>query len=248
MTDASFGYSGTLYILVDSKQRSLLVKHDWKWVAHVWPAILRAPPSEKPSIIQLLDVLSNLLHRYMETTALRMPFTDASIEAARTLTHVQLTKEEMEAAVQRELKEGRDSENTYYELVSSLTNLLTSGTLHWRLYNLAFNMLCLQLRADVPLPAESVRIFVQNLVHDAIAVRKIAIKGVAAIMKQQKRKHPQIVIDPAESARQFGFLAAGATPQPDQKFPGDRWETSWMQYQAERQPLTAETWDEPRCV
>lgn len=103
----------------------------------------------------------------------------------------------------------------------------------------------LQLRADLPPPPEVVKIFVQNLISEQIAVRKIAIKGVAAIFKQQKREHKKLIIDPVEIARQFscpdaegkGVLRIGV---------GDQWSNNWMQYNEETRPLTAEAWNQPR--
>ena len=119
------------------------------------------------------------------------------------LTETSLENQELEQAAQYEKNWGKTNEELYYQLLDNLVEILNSGSLHWRMYNLAFNMLCLQLRADLPAPAKVVRVFVQNLLHDAIAVRKVAIKGVAAICKQQKRKHKKIVVNPTDVARQF---------------------------------------------
>ncbi len=237
---------------MDGKQRSLLVKHDWKLIVRLWPALVEAPPSEKPSVIQLLDALANTIYRFIETTALSMIFTPECLVAARYLSSNAslVSLAESQAAEQWERDEADNSKKLYYQLLDSLSNLLTSGSLHWRLYNLAFNMLTLQMRADLPLPATCVHIFVHNLIHDAIAVRKIAIKGVAAILKQHKRTHPRIVVDPRHCARQYGSnpladKARADTTEPENPY-GDRWETSWMQYNADRRPMTAEAWNQPR--
>lgn len=197
--------SGTLYVLAEhtNKQRSLLVIHNWSVVRDLWIAVARILPSEKPSIIQLLSAISTLLYRTIETTSVHSTFTEECIKSAQVFSEANLGDEELKKAAQKDLEWGQKNEELYYELLDSLVGLLTSGTLHWRMYNLAFNMLCLQLRADLPAPPEVIRIFVQNLLHDAIAVRKIAIKGVGAILKQQKRKHKKIVIDPIDIARKF---------------------------------------------
>ena len=104
----------------------------------------------------------------------------------------------------------------------------------------------MQLRADLPAPPEVVKIFVNNLISEQIAVRKIAIKGMAAIFKQQKRKHKKMTIDPAQIARQFGAVPVEEKSAGQVFAPGDSWINSWMQYQSERRPNTAERWNEPR--
>ena len=177
--------------------------HNWGVIRELWIAVARIAPSEKPSIIQLLGAISTLLYRTIETTSVRLTFTEESIHSAQKISQENVGDEELKLATQTELEWGQKNQQLYYELLDSLIGLLTSGSLHWRMYNLAFNMLCLQLRADLPAPPQVIRIFVQNLLHDAIAVRKVAIKGVAAIFKQQKRTHKKIVINPIDVARQF---------------------------------------------
>ena len=216
--------------------------HNWKVISTLWPAVLRTPPSEKPSIIQLLGAISTLLHHSLETTSIGLFFTESCINAAQSLASCQLTEQEVTRAINKEQEHSRNNEVLYYELLNSLLELLNSGSLHWRLYNLAFNMMCLQLRADLALPSACVRLFVHNLIHDAIVVRKIAIKGVAAILKQQKRKHKKIQISPEEIAQRFSIVPREGT----RSGPGDQWDNSWMQYRGEKRPLTNDAWNETR--
>lgn len=218
--------------------------HNWEIITRLWPAILQVSPSEKPSIIQLYGAISTLLHRSLETTTINQIFTEGCINSALALCNNDLTSEELADATVKERERSQNNEKLYYKLIDSLATLLNSGSLHWRFYNLAFMMMCLQLRADLPLPPVCVRIFMQNLLHDAIAVRKIAIKGVAAILKQQKRKHKKIVIQPQDVAHRFSLPSYnGATARTG---PGDQWDNSWMQYHSLRRPLTPEAWNEPR--
>ena len=177
--------------------------HNWNVVSNLWLAVARITPSEKPSIIQLLTAISTLLYRTIETTSVDLTFTEECVRSAQDLLVTKIDEKETLTAVQKEKEWGQNNNELYYHLLNSLVGLLTSGSLHWRMYNLVFNMLCLQLRADLPAPTEVIRIFVHNLLHDAIAVRKIAIKGVAALLKQQKRAHLKIAIDPIQVARQF---------------------------------------------
>lgn len=93
------------------------------------------------SIIQLLDAISTLLFRTLETTSVKLSFTQGSIEAAQSLMPDVLSKEELAIAVKKEEEWGENNKRLYYQLLNSLVRLLNSGTLHWRRYNLAFNML-----------------------------------------------------------------------------------------------------------
>ena len=49
--------SGTLFVLLGTKVKCLLVRHDWEALQHLWPALLSAQHSEKPSIATLLAQL-----------------------------------------------------------------------------------------------------------------------------------------------------------------------------------------------
>ena len=66
----------------------------------------------------------------------------------------------------------------------------------------------------------------------------------AAIFKQQKRKHKKMVVNPQDISIQYGLkLQSGSN-----NGPGDRWDNSWMQYQGDRRPMTVEAWNQPRYV
>lgn len=104
-----------------------------------------APPSEKPSIIHLLDSINSLLYRTLETTSVNVNFTDKCICIAQSLTITSIDQEAVALARSRETERSKKNEKCYYQLIQSLTSLLNSGTLHWRLYNLGVSMLSLQV-------------------------------------------------------------------------------------------------------
>ena len=109
--------SGTLYILAEhsSKQRSLLVMHNWSVVGELWVAVARILPSEKPSIIQLLTAISTLLYRTIETTSVHLTFTEECLSTAQMLTETSLENQELEQAAQNEKNWGKTNEELYAE-------------------------------------------------------------------------------------------------------------------------------------
>ena len=108
-----------------------------------------ASPSEKPSIIHLLDSINTLLYRTLETTSVHVSFTDESVSIAQSIAQslaaTDLDQETLKLVVLKEKERSEKNEKLYYQLVESLTSLLNSGKLHWRLYNLGFSMLSLQV-------------------------------------------------------------------------------------------------------
>lgn len=170
---------------------------------NLWIALASISPSEKASLIQLIQEIPRLINRTIETMSVKLKFSEESVAAAAFLHSFSIGKEDEETARRREHDRGLKNERNYIELVETLADMMKSESLHWRMYCLIFNLLCIQLRPDIPATPKVVALFVQNLVHETIAIRKVAIKGVAAILKQQKRKHSKIVVDPLEIAAKF---------------------------------------------
>jgi hypothetical protein len=66
---------------------------------------------------------------------------------------------------------------------------------------------------------------------------QIAIRSTVFVLKQQKRAHKKISIDPLSFS---GHERADG--------PGERTDNMWLQYCSETRPLTAEAWDTPRYI
>lgn len=256
---------GCLYLLTQHthKQRPLLATLDWDAMKNLWIALANISPSEKASIIQLIQEVPRLINRSIETMSMKLKFSEESVSAAASLHSFRLSKEDEERFVIKELERGTKNEKTYIELVETLADLMKSDSLHWRMYCLVFNMLCFQLRPDVPATPKVVGLFVQNLIHETIAIRKVAIKGVSAILKQQKRKHPKIIINPQEIASKFSrpYSSNNSSWYTKHSFvfnmrhlkhsfhysaPGEGWYNSWLQFSKDLSPKSAEEWNESR--
>jgi hypothetical protein len=79
-------------------------------------------------------------------------------------------------------------------------------------------------RYDFKMPARVARIYVNNLVHENIVVRKSAYHIIGCILKQQKRSHPKIEISTVDDSTAIPSV------------PGDREDNRFMCYDPETVP------------
>ncbi|XP_033120997.1 proteasome activator complex subunit 4-like [Anneissia japonica] len=240
-------FKGSLYIMVGHGRPPFACFHRWKVLHDCWLAIIQAGHSEKPSIMAVIDKLMVKIQKHFSTVAIENQITDECLKDAEHLLDSTsapapikggLTAEEHEQATQW-LQE-RNQENTmiYNNLVESLVNLIENGNLRWKFSQLALGFLGLLIRTDIPFPARGVRLMVNSLVHEALTVRKIAVATVGAILKQQKRPHKMITIDPAAQSSS----TAAASESEGGLNPGTRSDNTWHHYNCTRAP-TKEEWE-----
>ena len=56
--------------MLGEQKRSLVTKRSWEVMGKVWPALIQAPHSEKPSIVRLVEGILDKLYKNMEATEL----------------------------------------------------------------------------------------------------------------------------------------------------------------------------------
>lgn len=81
---------------------------------------------------------------------------------------------------------------TYSNLLDELLRCILEESLHWRHKLMAMNFIRDLVHPNQIYSAKIVRYFLQALIHDSLEERKIAIKIVVYMLKQQKRKHPKV--------------------------------------------------------
>ncbi len=65
-----FHHQGALHVVMGQNRRSLMTKRSWDIIMKVWPAVVQAQHSEKPSILRLIDDMAEKLHKNVESTEL----------------------------------------------------------------------------------------------------------------------------------------------------------------------------------
>ncbi|XP_068618966.1 proteasome activator complex subunit 4-like isoform X2 [Battus philenor] len=234
-------HKGALFILLGPRTGPLLAKQDWNIVRSLWLAMLRAPLSEKLSIIKLEQAVGDSLHRIFPTVNTRLEISKSALEAAEYfLSQSQLNEPEfakmLSGAALRETEMSNKTEQVYRDFVEDLIGIVSSPNIAWRRLQLGMQMLTSCSSVQTPYPPRAVDFIVHALVHDDIAVRRTAQRLVAFCLKQRKRRTVKITVDPYEVA---------GVPKPKVHIPGYRKDIEWAMWWKERAPLTDEEWDKP---
>ncbi|KAF3826779.1 hypothetical protein GH733_009304 [Mirounga leonina] len=217
---------GALYCLLGNHSGVCLANlHDWDCIVQTWPAIVssglsKAMSLEKPSIVRLFDDLAEKIHRQYETIGLDFA--------------TMLSSEEIKEGLKRQQEKNADALRNYENLVNTLLDGVEQRNLPWKFEHIGIGLLSLLLRDDRVLPLRAIRFFVENLNHDAIVVRKMAISAVAGILKQLKRTHKKLTINPYEMS---GYS------KPTQILAGDRPDNHWLHYDSKSIPRTKKEWE-----
>ncbi|XP_043684421.1 proteasome activator complex subunit 4B-like isoform X1 [Vespula pensylvanica] len=244
-------YKGVLYILFGPQHDPIMTKRDWNMLRSLWPRIVLSKPSEKLSVIRLKENLIETVKNNFPTYVITLEIPDRCLIAASKLwntfpypTLMQLNENEIQRGLQK-LKEHSESNLVaYHGLLDDLLNAILEENLHWRHRLMSMNFIKSLVHPEQIYSPKIVRYFLEALIHDSLEERKIAIRTVIYMLKQQKRKHPKITIDIKEE-REKELLF---TDKFNVAIPGKRADNAWLQYDYDTRPLTSEQWNEPRFV
>ncbi|XP_076235371.1 proteasome activator complex subunit 4A [Calliopsis andreniformis] len=239
-------YKGVLYILFGPHEDPIIMKRDWKMLRSLWSAVILSKTSEKLSVIRLKENLLESINKRFPTIAITIEVPETCVTTAVNFWTTypqpslpQPTNDEIKKGLQTLLETQESNFTCYNGLINDLLVALLEKNLHWRHRSMAMNFIQNLVHPDQVYCPKVVRYFLEALVHDSLQEREIAIKVVVYMLKQQKRKHPKITIDPPK-------LPEGEGAQ--QVIPGHRPDNVWLQYDYKTRPLTAEQWDEPRFI
>lgn len=173
----------------------------WSILRSLWPAIVLSKPSEKLSVIRLKEDVVDTVSKCFVTPTIELEVPDSCLTAARALwDHFprpalpQPSEDEIQEGVRNLKQLGEFNLAAYNGLLDELLRCILEESLHWRHRLMAMSFIRDLVHPDQIYPAKIVRYFLQALVHDSLEERKIAIKIVVFMLRQQKREHPKVQI------------------------------------------------------
>ncbi|XP_075223188.1 proteasome activator complex subunit 4A-like isoform X2 [Lycorma delicatula] len=259
-------FKGSLYVLLGPKSNPIISRHDWKMLLSLWPVIVKATPSEKLSVIKLLDAITEAVHKHFPTITISLtipqPFVDMAKHLWTTVPAPSLelpSEEEEKSGLIKHNVKSEENLNCYLDLLSRINDAIEQKNLHWRYHTMALCFLRDLVHPDVAYPPPVVNNFLYTLIHDSLDLRKIAIRCTVYALKQQKRPHKkyEIAVDKMVemknneiniSAAQCvgdGYLCDEHGSVINNKGFGDRSDNKWLHYNYATRPLSKEQWDKP---
>uniref|UniRef100_A0A671S9F1 Proteasome activator complex subunit 4A-like n=1 Tax=Sinocyclocheilus anshuiensis TaxID=1608454 RepID=A0A671S9F1_9TELE len=245
-------FKGALYCLLGNHSVICLANLQyWDCITLTWPVIVRSGMSpsmslEKSSVVRLFDDLADKIHHQYETIGVDFSIPESCVEVALKMMKSSNPEPTLCAASEQEELEGRkrqeqknkDSVQKYENLVVDLLDCLYDRNLPWKFEQIAIGFLSLMLRDDHPLPSSAVLFFIESLNHDSLLVRNGAISAVSGILKQLKRPHKKVSVNP------YDLSELKTSLQSCSLLAGDRSDNQWLQYDSSRLPRSQQDWDE----
>uniref|UniRef100_A0A7E4VS87 Proteasome activator complex subunit 4 n=1 Tax=Panagrellus redivivus TaxID=6233 RepID=A0A7E4VS87_PANRE len=187
-------FKGALYILINGKNRSIVLKQYWETISEVWPTIIRAHHSEKPSILNLFDVITHIISESFESFQITYTVPEVVMASAERLiadydgnVHKALisapTPAEHEAYRAAEQRINEMNLHYFYKLNKDLYDICVDPSLHWRHVDMAQVLLALLFRRDVKMPDDVVKLYFRLLSSDVLRTRKAALTVVTSWQK-----------------------------------------------------------------
>ncbi|XP_018576290.1 proteasome activator complex subunit 4 [Anoplophora glabripennis] len=239
-------FKGCLYVLLGPKSSPIVARHDWLFIRQMWPLIVKSMPSEKPSIINLISSVTEAVHKYFPTIAIKLIIPESTLATAYNLNsnvpicdlsnfrHV-IDKGEEYLQKKSELRR-----LAYEGTLNDLLDAAEAGNLHWRYHSMTLNFIKDLVHFDVNYNSRIVKFFLKASINESLTIRKTAMRVLVFIMIQNKPKFEKIEIDP--------YKYSTSPTERKQLKPGIRDDNKWLLYNSKTLPKNAEAWDEPRFI
>lgn len=117
-------FKGCLYILLGPKSSPIVARHDWQFIRQMWPLIVKSMPSEKPSIINLIALVTEAVHKYFPTIAIKLIIPESILTAAYNL------NKNVPICDLSNFKDAIDKGEEYLQQKSEMRRLAYEGTLN----------------------------------------------------------------------------------------------------------------------
>ena len=235
-------FKGALYLIGTNRRHRLILRPDWENVEKLWIALLKTQLSEKLSVLRLMDSITDGINNEFQTIATHIKVSDkiAQMGADMMVDKSELPEDFIRLGAAQLEARNNFNHQKFLSIISEILRYVHENSLHWRYQILAGTMINDLMHPFSEYPPEVTQTFTQNLISESIEERSMALKIVNNVLRQQKREHVKIAIDP--------FKIAGVpTPTEKLKF-GIREDNKWLQYDVSKLPKSQAEWDEPRYM
>uniref|UniRef100_A0A2M4A6A0 Putative proteasome activator complex subunit 4b n=1 Tax=Anopheles triannulatus TaxID=58253 RepID=A0A2M4A6A0_9DIPT len=245
-------FKGILYLLYMKRRERIITVNNWEYLGRVWIALLRSKLSEKPSVVRLLDSITDVILNEAPTYMLEVDIGERTVELALALRTPTADQLDLAAGLAFRERENKRNREHYDRLVGDILASVDNYKLHRLYHYLATVMLVNLSHPYVAHPPAVVRHAVHGLIHDSISERKLSLRLLLQIFRQQKRPRKKIPMNPLAIAaiRRGGASSDEVIPaNPGSNVtPGYREDNLWLQYDREKVPTCQAEWDEPRYI
>lgn len=236
-------FKGALYLIGTNRRNRLILRSDWDTIEKLWLTFLKTKLSEKHSIIRLMESITDGVNNEFQTVATKIEVDDnlATLAASFVPNRQALPGNYLESGKDKLNALNDKNEASYLRILNEILKYSQENSLHWR-----YNLLCGTFVNDLlhpvsKYPVSVSEVFCKNLIHESISERMLALKICSTVLKQQKRDHPKMSIDPY----QFSDVKQSRTRICK---PGLRPDNKWLQYDINTVPRSQAEWDEPRYM
>lgn len=127
-------FKGCLNILAGPKGAPIIARHNWKFIRDIWPLLIKSTPSEKPSIVALINDLSYAISHHFPTISIKLAVPENCLNAAYVLAeNSKMSFENFQGVIrsgeERLRQESEEREKMYCETVDLLLDACVNGNL-----------------------------------------------------------------------------------------------------------------------
>ncbi|KAJ8979647.1 hypothetical protein NQ317_001354 [Molorchus minor] len=239
-------FKGCLYILLGPKSAPIVTRHDWEFIREMWPLIIKSMPSEKPSIISLMSSITDTIHKYFPTIAIKLIIPENVLKAAYNLNknspvcNLSQFQHVIDKGEEYLISKSDKKKQAYEGALNSLLDAVEKGNLHWRYNSMTLSFLRDLVHFDIKYNPRIVKFFLEASINESISIRKTAMRVLVFIMIQNKPKFKKIEIDP--------FKFSNVKLSQSESRPGIRDDNKWLLYNNKTLPKTSDEWEKLRFI
>ena len=234
---------GCLYIIKgNSSQSSLMIKHNWKVLADMWPALFQCKYYEKPSIQKLLDNIYDITNKNFDTFSITTRLEESTLKLALNLYNLKkASKQEDRLAVFETYL--TDTHALINNLVYKIIEITKQIQSIWKTQAICFGTLIFLIYPFGKLNSDYVTTYVESLLHENILMRKIAIAGMCVVLNVTKFPKPKKDASIYEIIKDKNAVVNRACP-------GERIDNLWHNLDNDefKLPVSDEEWAEINFV